>query len=324
MHSASSLLAPHSRSREARMNDNISDTPKHRDLIYDIGMHKGEDAEFYLRKGFRVIGFEADPALVQLCRHRLQEFIDTKQLTIVEGAIGDPDALEAGQTRIPFYKNNDRPVWGTVCADWSERNMRLGYSSTLIEVDVTDLARIMLQYGVPHYMKIDIEGVDMACVNTLRRFRERPEYVSIESDKTSLAKIKREIDAFVDLGYDSFQAIEQSSIPHSQVPPWPAREGDYVLQRFESGSSGLFGSELEDKWKSTQEIIHQYRFIRLGYYLVGDEGKLNQSNLRGAWMLRPLIVRFLELVTKSPVPGWYDTHARHSSVNTGTVYVGGG
>ena len=33
---------------------------KYRDLLYDVGMHRGEDAEFYLRKGFRVIGFDAD------------------------------------------------------------------------------------------------------------------------------------------------------------------------------------------------------------------------------------------------------------------------
>ncbi len=26
------------------------------DLIYDVGMHTGEDTEFYLRKGFRVVG----------------------------------------------------------------------------------------------------------------------------------------------------------------------------------------------------------------------------------------------------------------------------
>jgi 16S rRNA A1518/A1519 N6-dimethyltransferase RsmA/KsgA/DIM1 with predicted DNA glycosylase/AP lyase activity len=36
-------------------------TPKHKDLIYDVGMHHGEDTEFYLRKGFRVVAFEADP-----------------------------------------------------------------------------------------------------------------------------------------------------------------------------------------------------------------------------------------------------------------------
>jgi len=28
-------------------------------LIYDAGMHRGEDAEFYLKKGFRVVGIEA-------------------------------------------------------------------------------------------------------------------------------------------------------------------------------------------------------------------------------------------------------------------------
>ena len=43
----------------------LHNTPKHKDLIFDIGMHKGEDAEFYLRKGFRVVAFEADADLVQ-------------------------------------------------------------------------------------------------------------------------------------------------------------------------------------------------------------------------------------------------------------------
>ena len=28
-------------------------------LIYDIGVNKGEDTEFYLNKGFRVVGIEA-------------------------------------------------------------------------------------------------------------------------------------------------------------------------------------------------------------------------------------------------------------------------
>jgi hypothetical protein len=36
-------------------------TAPHEDLIYDIGMHQGEDTEFYLQKGFNVIAFEADP-----------------------------------------------------------------------------------------------------------------------------------------------------------------------------------------------------------------------------------------------------------------------
>lgn len=297
----------------------LDDTPKHKDLIYDIGMHKGEDTEFYLRKGFRVVAFEADPDLVRLCKNRLKGFIEQGQLTVVEGAIVNLESIEAGQRKARFYRNDDVSVWGTVCVDWAERNVRLGTSSSMLEVDVIDFAGIMQLHGVPHYMKIDIEGVDMVCVNALRLFRERPDYVSIESDKTGFANIKREIDAFVDLRYDSFQAIEQSAIPHSQTPPYPAREGDYVAQRFERGSSGLFGSELGSEWQSKHEILCQYRVVRLGYYLVGNDGIVGRWKYRGAMRLRSLICRFLRLFTKATVPGWYDTHARHSSVDDGKV-----
>ena len=51
-----------------------ADTPKHHNLIYDVGLHKGEDAEFYLHKGFRVVAFEADPDLIAFCRERLKKF----------------------------------------------------------------------------------------------------------------------------------------------------------------------------------------------------------------------------------------------------------
>jgi len=297
----------------------LVETPKHKDLIYDIGMNKGEDTEFYLRKGFRVIAFEADPDLVRSCRNRLKEFIDHRQLTIIEGAIVDLDAIDTGQKKVQFYKNNDNSVWGTVCINWAERNARLGTLSSMVEVDVINFASVIQEHGVPYFMKIDIEGCDMVCINALREFRERPDYVSIESDKTSFANIKREIDALIDLGYDYFQAVEQSAIPLSQSPPHPPREGEYVAQHFEQESSGLFGSELGDKWKSKHEILRQYRAVRLGYYLLGDDGIMNQWKFRGAWRLRSLTRHFLSLFTKAAVPGWYDTHARHSSADVRKV-----
>src|SRR4029450_4220105 len=158
---------------------NLIDTPKYHDLIYDVGMHKGEDTEFYLRKGFRVIAFEANPELIGLCRVRLRRFIDQAQLKIVEGAIVDMDAIEAGQKRVRFYKNHQDSVWGTVCADWAERNSRLGTTSSVIEVDVINCVDAMQENGVPHFLKIDIEGADMVCLKALRHFQERPDYVSI-------------------------------------------------------------------------------------------------------------------------------------------------
>ena len=53
------------------------------DLIYDVGLHKGEDTEFYLRKGFRVVAIEALPALCDIARQRLHEYVDSGHLNIL-------------------------------------------------------------------------------------------------------------------------------------------------------------------------------------------------------------------------------------------------
>jgi FkbM family methyltransferase len=292
-------------------------TPKHRDLIYDVGLHKGEDAEFYLRKGFRVVAFEANPELIASCGERLREYIDNGQLKIVEGAIVDLDLIGAGHKTIKFYQNSELSIWGTANADWAERNARLGYLSNVIEVDAINFADAIKEHGVPYFMKIDVEGCDTVCLKALSGFEERPTYISIESDKTSFGNIEREIDLFIKLGYTSFQAVEQSQIPLSQSPPHPPGEGKYAAQNFEKGSSGLFGSELGGKWKSRHGILRQYRVIHLGYLLIGDDGIINRWRFRGAWRLQLVadrVVRFtIGLFTKAAVPGWYDTHARHSS-----------
>ena len=48
----------------------------HADLIYDLGMHVGQDTEFYLKKGFRVVAVEANPILAELGASRFQSEID--------------------------------------------------------------------------------------------------------------------------------------------------------------------------------------------------------------------------------------------------------
>jgi FkbM family methyltransferase len=298
------------------------DISKHQDLIYDVGLHKAEDAEFYLRKGFRVIAFEAEPKLIAFCRQRLKEFVDNGQLTIIEGAIVSPEGLDAGQKTVHFYTDPFNSSWGTVLSNWAERNARLREtrlrnmpnetSSSVIEVDAVDFPHAIRKHGVPYFMKIDIEGCDLVCLNALCGFKERPTYISIESDKTSFKNIEREIELLAELGYTSFKAVNQAKV-HLSHSPQPPKEGKYVSHRFEHGSSGLFGSELEGKWRSKREILRQYRFIRLGYFLFGDDGVMFiKSKFRGARLVNALTRRVVDLLTRGSVPGWYDTHARQS------------
>jgi hypothetical protein len=166
---------------------------------------------------------------------------------------------------------------------------------------------------MPYYMKIDIEGCDMICLRVLEHFSTRPKYLSFESDKVSFDGIKSEIELLLRLGYRDFMAIEQSSIPTLQVCPQPALEGNYSKHNFAHGCSGLFGKELPGEWQNARQLFRRYRAIHLGYRLLGDDGSMNKWKFPGARILRGVARRAIRAVTGKPVPGWYDTHARHSS-----------
>lgn len=297
-------------------------TSKHGDLIYDVGMHMGEDTDFYLQKGFRVVAFEADPELCQIGRRRFEKYIASGQLVLLEGAI-QPESAPA-ESKVLFYKNEGNTVWGTTLTDWDGRNSRLGAPGVAIEVGIVDFRQAIRQFGMPRYMKIDIEGCDMVCVRVLKEFLPRPDFVSIESDKTRFSNIKDEIDTLESLGYKSFQAVEQSGIPMRQTPPNPAREGNYVSHTFPAGSSGLFGLELEGPWSTQHEILWRYRVIRLGYYLLGDDGIMVGWNSVVAKLVRRVTRRVLRSITRAAVPGWYDTHARHLAVAESPASQNGG
>ena len=284
----------------------------HPDLIFAFGLHVGEDTDFYLKKGFRVVAFEANPELCRRCRQRFEREIASGQLILKEGAI--QSGPTSGDGKVRFYVNDKNSIWGTVLESWSDRNSRLGTTSTVLEVEAVDFSQAIRECGIPHYMKIDIEGCDMLCIHTLKRFQLRPDFISIESDKTDFAKVKGEIDVLVELGYDSFKAIEQSTIPAVQSPPNPPREGEYASHLFPDGSSGLFGRELEGRWLSRREVLKSYRLIRLNHYLLGDDGIMNRWRFRGGWRLQRYAAALMSKLTKAPVTGWYDTHARHSSV----------
>ncbi len=226
----------------------------------------------------------------------------------------DAETLKSSGGKVRFYRNDSGSTWGTVRGEWAERNERQGTPSTMIEVEAVDFEAVLQSKGIPHYMKIDIEGCDLVCLNSLRKFRERPDYVSFESDKTSFAAIQKEIDLLTELGYDAFKAVEQTDIPELQIPPNPPREGSYAAQKFVRGSSGLFGAELNGEWRSRGDILGLYRVIRWGYHLLGDDGIMYRWQFPGAGRLRRMTKAWLARKTQAQVPGWYDTHARLASV----------
>ena len=281
---------------------------KYHDLIYDVGMHKGEDTDYYLKKGFKVIAFEADPNLVAECKKKFADDINKGNLTIVEGAIIEFTSEEAPCNTIRFFRNNDVSVWGTVKDDWASRNESLGTSSEIIEVPAINFSKCLQQYGIPHYLKVDIEGMDTICLKALFPFEQKPDYISIESDKVSFEKLKEELKLFMDLGYTDFKAINQAKIALQKEPEF-SKEGSHIGYKFQNGSSGLFASDLSYEWQQYQQILKRYKSIFRGYKWIGDNGII-----RHCYTGR-ILLKIIKRLTKNSVPGWYDTHAKHISVN---------
>jgi FkbM family methyltransferase len=262
------------------------------DLIFDIGLHRGEDTEFYLKKGFRVIGVEANEALCAETAERLFPEIKSGQLTIVNKAVTNTPGV------VNFHVNTKISVWSTLDPEWANRNLRLrGAESKICQVQATTLADLIVQFGTPYYVKLDIEGRDLQAIESLAGHTDLPKYISIESDKDSFRTLRREFAVMESLGYNAFTIVDQPGIAR-QIPPNPAREGRYCKHQFAYGSSGLFGGELPGPWLTADAAIEAYRPIFLRYALTGDD-----PFVKPYWMRR-LLCR-LGFASR-----WYDTHAR--------------
>ncbi len=204
---------------------------------------------------------------------------------------------------VVFFKNR-RSVFGTINADWAQGNDRIGAASSQIRVPVIDMSELLRSYSSPFYMKVDIEGMDLDCVQYLKDADEKPDYISLESDKTSLSGIANEISVLQGLAYDSFMAVQQATIFRLTH-----KISDTETYRFESGSSEPFGPWLAGEWVSGEALLEIYRGVFEQYRRFGDD-----TVWANTLPLRVARAFFLRL-TGIALPGWYDTHARHSSVS---------
>jgi FkbM family methyltransferase len=280
-------------------------------LIFDVGAHLGEDTEFYVHKGFKVIAIEANPEACHLIAKRCPEYIENKQLLVINGAVSNRSG------KINFYINNDRTQWGTAKPGWVARNKALGWGRTVrVEVETVRLPELMASTGVPYYCKIDIEGNDLIALRSLAQVATRPPFVSIESEIRSWERLVEEFVAFDQLGYRYFNLVDQSMVP-LQTCPQPAREGGYCENRFQIGSSGLFGRELPGRWVDKFEALELYKGIFVRYALNGNNGLFGRrtSIFHMAGQLQKMLDRVrgssisMNPAYNLPPSGWYDTHA---------------
>jgi FkbM family methyltransferase len=217
---------------------------KSQPTIFDIGAHNGDDTEFYLGKGFDVVAVEANPHLVRVLAERFPAAIKEKRLAVVERAI-----VRGPEKEIPFYINVDKDDWSSVRQSWAVKD---GMAVETVRVRTVRLAELFRKFGVPHFLKVDIEGGDEDVARSLSDVPVLPEFVSFEMHNPIILAI------LATAGYTEFQLVNQwfngfiTPLDESREGTnyWPEAGG------FGSFHSGLFGRDLpSDEWLSLEETM---------------------------------------------------------------------
>jgi FkbM family methyltransferase len=200
--------------------------------IFDVGMHDGQDAAFYMHRGFRVVSVDANPTLCGRAKEQFAEQIRSGQLTILNVAIAD----EEGER--DFYVNLHDDHWSSLDPEWGQRKGRF----KTIKVRTMRFESLIAAYGVPYYLKIDIEGGDLTVLRQLANISEKPRFISVE---------EHQLDYFPllwSLGYRGFKIVNQGLVQYQDYPDW----------KFQPGTSGPFGNEAPGQWLPFGDAIMDY------------------------------------------------------------------
>lgn len=227
-----------------------STSPVDQDLIFDLGFHNGDDSDFYLAKGFRVVAVEANLELVMSGRKRFAAAIESGQLQLLHRAVTDQPGA------VTFYVHASNSDWSSCLVDMAESD---GSTATRTTVEGITLADLFTGYGVPRYLKVDVEGCDVAVVRQLAARVVKPPFVSFETGRRDYGGIFSFLFA---AGYQRFQLINQALHTQRLMPVAPI-EGCAVDYRFSKYSSGLFGEDLPaDKWLDFDQLLYRYSLYK--------------------------------------------------------------
>jgi FkbM family methyltransferase len=270
------------------------------DLVYDVGMNNGDDTAYYLHRGFRVVAIDADAALVAAASRRFKQEIDRGQLTLLNlGITTEPGPLD-------FWICEAKPEWNSFNRKAASRN---GLPHHSIKVPGQTFDWVLKNYGIPFYLKIDIEGSDALCLEALPANGDSPAYVSAE-----LGNIEEFIANFEKLGYTRFKCISQYNFLPLQLPP---AEELLSFQHWERllRSPELFAKEIREKdgWIRLRKGLLESRRHGKWMFPQGSSGAFGEDTL-GRW-LTPDEARESMLYYSHPernplLSGWVDLHAR--------------
>lgn len=181
----------------------IRDRDPNNNQVIDVGMNDGSDTAYYLHCGCRVIAIEANPQLAEVATRRFAREIAEGRLIVLNVGIAPSEGVA------DFYVASNHQ-WSSFSPEVaSRRGMQI---VATVRVPCVPLSSVLLEHGVPYYIKIDIEGYDLYCLESLSHDTVPP-YVSVEF---AHGMEHRLLNRLLELGYDRFKLLNQVTYTHNR------------------------------------------------------------------------------------------------------------
>jgi FkbM family methyltransferase len=225
------------------------DTPRFPDdhYVVDVGMHDGKDSDYYAARGFRVIAFEANPALAEEGDARFTAAglpVEVRNLAVSDST----------ESHASFYINRQRSQWSSIHPGLAAR----ASEAVAVKVRTCNLADELRDVcDRIHMVKIDIEGADLLAVRQIAELSRMPDYISVENGSLEF------LDLFARMGYTRFKYSNQKYVRFHAIPA-ASPHGRVVKYAFQDHSSGAFGEDLIGRWLTLEEATLVTRALSSG------------------------------------------------------------
>lgn len=144
-------------------------------LVFDVGANLGQKTSIFLHLGARVVAVEPEKHCFEYVRARFP----ADRVTVVNVAVSN----EPGRARL--FVSPQTPEISTLEASWLQSGPDSDKASDIEEqpTEVVTLSQLIERYGLPDYVKIDVEGFE---TNVLRGLHVPVKHLSFEFHAGSL------------------------------------------------------------------------------------------------------------------------------------------